>query len=214
MVLAFILDAVGHHQIGVLRWHDRLQGAWAFVILTLGLSWIRATELYWVLVYTLFERISREGEVILPTGSIDLQINIYTSFNTCPSIPGIAASLPSFPSHFVGEEKKGASEHLQKRAQTRASEHLSATSATTPPHDQPSSPRLHRGRRLGFSVDFFVPTSNVGCGPTPLSNFTRRGFFYLVGRSPAMGYAANLSLVVNLGSGTAGGWHRRWVSIG
>lgn len=106
MVLAFILDAVGHHQIGVLRWHDRLQGAWAFVILTLGLSWIRATELNWVLVYTLFERISREGEVILSTGSIDLQISIYTSFNTCPSIPGIAASLPSFPSHFVGEKKR------------------------------------------------------------------------------------------------------------
>lgn len=31
-----------------------------------------------------------------------------------------------------GKEKKDASEHLQKRAQTRASEHLSATSATTP----------------------------------------------------------------------------------
>lgn len=32
VILAFIMDAVGHHQIGVLRWHDRLQGAWAFAI--------------------------------------------------------------------------------------------------------------------------------------------------------------------------------------
>lgn len=60
MVLVLILDAVGHHQIGVLRWHDRLQGAWAFVIRHWDCHGSRATELYWVLVHTLFKRIIRE----------------------------------------------------------------------------------------------------------------------------------------------------------
>lgn len=199
MVLVLILDAVGHHQIGVLRWHDRLQGAWAFVIRHWDCHGSGATELYWVLVHTLFKRIIREELYYLAVSTSKST----STLSSTPVHPYHRHLAPVVSLALRGKEKKDASEHLQKRAQTRASEHLSATSATTlvgvAPHDQPSSPGLHRGRRLGFSVDFFVPTSNVGCGPTPRSNFTRRGFYIWLGDHRAMGDAANLLLVVKPG---------------
>lgn len=71
--------------------------------LTLGLSWIRATELYWVSVYTLFERVIREELYY------QLAASTSKSTSTLPSttsIQTIATSLPSFPSHFVGKKKR------------------------------------------------------------------------------------------------------------
>lgn len=127
MVLVLILDAVGHHQISVLRWHDRLQGAWAFVIRHWDCHGSGATELYWVLVHTLFKRIIREELYYLAVSTSKST----STLSSTPVHPYHRHLAPVVSLALRGKEKKDASEHLQKRAQTRASEHLSATSATT-----------------------------------------------------------------------------------
>lgn len=104
-----------------------LQGAWAFVIRHWDCHGSGATELYWVLVYTLFKRIIREELYYLAVSTSKST----STLSSIPVQPYHRHLAPVVSLALRGKEKKDASEHLQKRAQTRASEHLSATSATT-----------------------------------------------------------------------------------